>query len=590
MSSLQDSAVKQKKNAIKLKIIKIILIVACVILSIIAIIGLIISIFMGSMDSCTIRTLQNSTEIINQSIYTEKSLLASGKYSKNSSYGSWLNTEVESEKELFVEVSGAVSLCAGYIPKNNLYQDSELNNENEMIKIPRVSDSGNGLPIILDTQDYWRNGFHVLDQDIVSLTVADNSTSSSYTVYNTFSQSAKNLDCSSENINLPSGCGRYSPFYGLRYGSEYSCEYTGKKEDFCECRGYDATINDPDFSVWEFCIDNCQDRVRENTCYCRNTGFGCGPCTCGAQCRDKYQSIKYSWKSKKDDNILLSYSEETTAPFFNNTNKSEMDFVVNISKGPISTCENTVRKKSQSNEQVPQSKKTEKANYPLTNKWLWFRANDKTGLIYRFSTDPGKDPNLGDKYTFFEKDSSSTKKFKIDGSLMGLNKSGYLQFRLYKPKGSIDSTGGYLLYLKQTKCYRENGKAITDTYTNRGQILYVKSNYSEPTIEEIKSAQPIAFYKNNEINDNPIYKIPSNGKKGRLFLKIDNQNEDYKDSVGAYKVITYDDLENKNDILGIGDIIANGIIKNLSYGINIFRNMTCYGISDKTNCFDFFCI
>jgi type IV secretion system protein VirB6 len=588
--SSEDLVAEQKKNAIKLKIIKITLIVACVILSIIAIIGMIISIFMGSMDLCTIRTLKPSSEIIDPSIYKEKSLLASGKYSQNSSYGSWLNTEIETEKDLFVEVSGSVSLCMGYITKNNLYQDSELDNENKMIQIPRVSDSGLGIPIRLDTKDYWRNVFHVLDQDIVTITMAENTTSSSYKIYDIFSQSSKILDCSSEKIDLPSGCGRYSPFYGIKYALEYSCEYTGKKEDFCDCSGYDASIPDPDISTWEVCRSSCKNRIIKNTCYCRNTGFGCGPCTCQAACRDKYQSIKYSWKSLKDDNILLPYSKETTAPFFNNTNKSDMDFIKNIKTSPVTECENTNRKKSQSNEPIPQSKKTEKADYPFEKKWLWFKANDKTGLIYRFSASSDKESNLGTKYTFFDKSSSNTKEFKINSALTGIDKSGYLQLRLYKPNGSIDSTGGYLLYLKQTKCYRENGRAISDTHQNRGQILYIKSTSSEPTTQETNQAKPLVFYKNNELNGNPIYKITgeSSGKKGKLFLKINNNKDDYKDSDGAYKLTIYDNSDNKTDILGLGDLIADGIKRNFSYGIDIFKKMTCYKSIDKKSCFDLF--
>jgi len=69
---------------------------------------------MGSLDLCTIRTLKTSAEIIDPSIYKEKSLLTWGKYSQNSSYGGWLNTDAESEKDLFLEISGSISLCMGY--------------------------------------------------------------------------------------------------------------------------------------------------------------------------------------------------------------------------------------------------------------------------------------------------------------------------------------------------------------------------------------------------------------------------------------------------------------------------------------------
>ncbi len=165
--------------------------------------------------------------------------------------------------------------------------------------------------------------------------MGENSTSSSYKIYDIFSQSSKSLDCSSEKIDLPSGCGRYSPFYGIKYALEYSCEYTGKKEDFCDCKsaGYDISETNPGFSSWEVCRPGtCKNRIRENTCCCKGDSFLCGPCNalCGSKCTDKYQSIKYSWKFSKDDNILLPYSKETTAPFFNNTNKSEMDFVKNM--------------------------------------------------------------------------------------------------------------------------------------------------------------------------------------------------------------------------------------------------------------------
>ena len=139
----------------------------------------------------------------------------------------------------------------------------------------------------------------------------------------------------------------------------------GKKEDFCDCSGYDTSIDHPNISIWKACRISCKNRTVENTCYCRNTGFGCGPCACKSVCTDKYQSIKYFWKFSKDDNILLPYSKEATAPFFNNTNKSDIDFIKNIKTSPISECKNTTRKKSPSNEPIPQSKKIEKTEYPF---------------------------------------------------------------------------------------------------------------------------------------------------------------------------------------------------------------------------------
>ena len=356
MSSSKNALAEQKKNALKIKILKIIIIASCIILSVIAVIGMIISLFMGSIDLCSIRTIKTGTDVTDNVVFSEKSLLASGKYSQNLSYGSWLDTSVSSQKDLYIELDGSVSLCKGYIPKNNLYKDSELNNDNELIPIPRTTDAGDGLPIILDTQDYWRNAFEVVDRDIITITLADNNTSSSYKVYDIFSQSKKVFNCSSEILNLSSACGRYSPFYNLKYTSEYSCEYTNQKKDFCDCSGYDKSIPDPDFLTWEFCRNSCQNRIRENTCYCRNTGFGCGPCTCGAQCRDKLQKIKYSWNSTKDDNVLLPFSKDTTAPFFNNTDKSDMDFMKNIKTSPSSSCEDTTRKKSQSNEPIEKVK------------------------------------------------------------------------------------------------------------------------------------------------------------------------------------------------------------------------------------------
>ena len=111
-----------------------------------------------------------------------------------------------------------------------------------------------------------------------------------------------------------------------------------------------------------------------------------------------------------------------------------------------------------------------------------------TGLIYQMNDAGSVSQALPSKLEFakFVADTDQSSDYKDkDGKYLykviynipfnsNIAKS-YLQYRLWSPtsQDSSKNTGGYVLNIKQTKCYRENGNSFNDTFADRGRVQYI---------------------------------------------------------------------------------------------------------------------
>ena len=93
-----------------------------------------------------------------------------------------------------------------------------------------------------------------------------------------------------------------------------------------------------------------------------------------------------------------------------------------------------------------------------------------------------------------------------------------------------DNIGGYVFYVKQTKCVRKNGQAKTDPgMYNRGQIkLYLTSGNEDPNL-----TNGVGSNLSVDASGNATYTPYATGS---LWLKIDNLSTDYANSSGSYSV------------------------------------------------------
>lgn len=167
---------------------------------------------------------------------------------------------------------------------------------------------------------------------------------------------------------------------------------------------------------------------------------------------------------------------------------------------------------------------------------------------------------------------------------------------LAKNPAASNQTGGYLLSLQHDKCVRMDGKGQTDAYVeNRGAIEYiwVPSNFdpNRSTFDEINERPRILLPEGD--SDNYVVSPPISStnleNQYQLWMRIKNKPEDYKDSKGKYNLDILNNIRANSFVEKIINPITrliNSSIQNISN--DFFASMTCYGKTDKSNCYDFF--
>lgn len=527
-------------------------IVLILVLWIIAIIGA-----LDITDGCLYRYNLNDDKSFSSSssIMNSVTLKANANYTAHSSsssegieldpntYGKWLNTNLrlKSGQKVDLVVKGEVSLCKAYIPAYNLQQNSNLDKDGKLIEIPRVENKSEPpINLIFDaTTDEWRNIAQVFKNDhiVIGIHPDKKSTVGNSTVYNNFMKRMEEADCTEGKKSYNPICGRYSIWNSV---SPYvsTCSWNSKCFT-CNCRDECKGWN-----LFGWCIKGYK-RVCD-WCGCYENVMGTAP--------EPYRNDgKYTSPWRDDVNAL-------------NTNLRQ-------------DCRNNWQ-------------------YVMgdwqNQKYFWFSADSATGLLYRYDSkeDPTNKKGRGSNFGYSKIDSNQrnldpNSNYKIiRDEIYTATDVAYLQYRNHDMDGRFsDNTGGYVLNIKQTKCRRQNGNSFNDTYPGRGNVQYIIADYGKNPNNDTLSPENILL----DANGSGSITTPSN-KDGYLWLRINNDPKDYKDSFGQYRVDFMTSIEEGGFYNDIIDPFFKGF-KNKIQGAaeQIFKNITCYkGISGSGGCTNFF--
>lgn len=517
-------------------------IIVCIIFWVIAIIGA-----MNLTDGCLYRyNLDGNSNVTNSDAITSTvTLMASGNYSGVDSgssgiildpngYGKWLNTNfrVTEGQTIKLSIKGEISLCRAYIPVNNLQHPSNLDVGGNKIPIPRIEEGL--LPpvsLILDARNgKWSNLTELFRNDkfTVALYKDQKTTVSGTSIYNYFTKTDTVADCREGSRTYSPICGRYSQKNGAEtYVS--SCHYN----PHCyQCNPHSVCDS---FDIFGDCAFGLS-HIEYDWCGCYENVFRAAP---EAYKNNGTYTYPYPWTG----NITA------LAGVYDHDCSVDQSYI----DGPFQH-----------------------------EKYFWYSADKATGLIGRIdsSINPTNASTIGSNYeaaviqpdqSFYNNDPNYKiiKQGVYDGSDVG-----YLQYRLSDADGNYaNNTGGFVLNIKQTKCVRFNGNGMNDVMQGRGIVQYVIYDYgANPNTTPPASVDTIIA----DADGQASITVPATAK-GYLWLKIRNDDNDYKDSFGQYTVSFFSNISHG----GFFDDVLHPLFENLKNKIKggsqtIFKNLTCY--------------
>jgi type IV secretion system protein VirB6 len=541
-------------------------------------------------------------------------------------YGQWVDTRIDVQEGTDITLvvsSGSVSLCQAFLPAYNPEQNTapgtispykaggDINPVTKApIPIPRIGDT-NFLSITLDAKNgNWLNVAKIdkYDQVAVSLQPSKKAQYSN----GILTSGVTNLQYISairaplltdNNIDCSDGLSSYHPLCGI-----YSIYPIGQ-------------------TYGTGCVAGCYHT--DTNCCCGDGMGGCGDRKTSCCNRTNYwQGDTTTYHPKKVPTYSSSGSSANIIPY--STNKENL---INYDAYPLCNISNSYDGGNYCNNNSPPESRRPVSNngnfcydyclanpsdpnctsstgnncqkelsfaYPITptSKGFWFRADDGTGLLYRFNNSliPTSQSSLGTKATgtcapdingyCFAPQPSTSSNYNILSFASESTNSQYLQFRLLDEDGAYAyNTGGYVINIQQTKCQRTAGSYATDSYPNRGQIQYVivPSDGTDPTNSDGGGTigTGLTFDAANKAVVTP-------NSTGTLWMLITNNFDDYKYSVGQYNVAVETKIATSqfgNDVLA--PVLALVRSKVDSAGKLVFKNMTCYQ-SSSAPCTNFF--
>ena len=528
------------------------IIVFLLIMWLLAIIG--VAPFLG----CYPRYSSSSTSVSNT---TSLNLRANGNYSgvicapqdpncPQAKYGQWIKVALNiiPSAQIAINVSGQVSLCQAY----------SVDGQHNII--PRVSSSSPGMPVILPAAAGLISVANIYTGDQVQVTVGPNSTSPNEAVQASKLQMA---NCSPGLTNYSPICGRYSFYSGFIYLQEGDCN--ANLDTTSTCGGGSPS-----------CPQDATGNVQTGIDQCGGVGSSC-LCQCGGGkmgCRRRFTCYKY----KPSGTLPQSYDLNSTV--FAETDN--IDIIQQLNPYPNNDYHG---------QNCPQSASVKSW---LTLDTLSNGAATNSGLWYSFGSDPAT------LATLLPDDANAAaatynKRYIYNGFVKA--NPAALQYQFYNSNNIVASnyTGGYVIYLKQTKCYRQNGTYASDPddstntgYTNRGQINYLILPADQDPNRDPSLAQAAIglTFDNGQLNT-PI----NTDKNGYLWLLINNNPADYPNSAGDYWLNITQSFNATSNHKGI-DVwtwITNLFIDKWQQTATLmFQNITCYHAQDSSSCTNLF--
>lgn len=515
-------------------------------------------------------------------------------------YGEWLNTQVEvtDKQAVSLQVVGQISLCLAYVPKDNLQftestrpGKSNLDDNGKMIPIPRVTDVNKPpLSLIMDAKNNeWRNitEMYANDRILVSVTPkyspgADGTAG----VMDAFKGTNVTADCSQGQTTYSPICGRYSI-------------YSGQYVNACELKqNYWQGNKHREKCPWG-CIFGCIHPEDVASVVCWAAGACCTSWICDSLPAwvNNYGTMPEPYKD--DDTFTFSWASNSGGIFIDYAN---LQCSNNANIPPNGKCSDSVDNRSpKDKDYIGGSGCTSgvcNVGEFQTQRKFWYTSDGNsgkgpTGLIWQVSNTSNVDSTLPSNLQFAEFVTTSDQpteygnEYKVIYNIpfnSNIDK-GYLQYRLWCPtsQDASKNTGGYVMNIKQTKCYRENGNSITDVFTNRGQVQYLVIPSAENPNTSGKNYSPEAVI------------VDSDGKanfnaagEGYLWMKVLNDPNDYKDSEGSYKV----HFSTSQQVGSFTIKVMNPLLqlfkgKDKGAAKSIFQNIVRYG-GDTSSCTNFF--
>lgn len=511
-------------------------------------------------------------------------------------YGEWLNTQVEvkDKQAVSLQVVGQISLCLAYVPKDNLQftestrpGKSNLDDNGKMIPIPRVTDVNKPpLSLIMDAKNNeWRNITEMYANDRILVSVTPNySPGAGGTVgaMDAFKGTNVTADCSQGKTAYDPICGRYSI-------------YSGSYVNACELK----------LNYWK--------NNYRITCTCEllgGSGFACSMCWLHNSkcCKDKWCDDAPAWINnygtmpepyKDDGTFTFSWASNSSGIFIDYAN---LQCSNNANILPNGQCPDSVSDRSPKDKDYIGGAGCTSGVCNVgefqSQRRFWYTSDGNsgkgpTGLIWQISNTSNVDSTLPLKPQFAEFVTASDQpteygnEYKVIYNIPFNSNTdkGYLQYRLWCPtsQDASKNTGGYVMNIKQTKCYRENGNSLSDVFNNRGQVQYLVVPSAENPNNSGKNYSPEAAI------------VDSKGKanfnaagEGYIWMRVLNDPNDYKDSEGSYKVhfstsqsVGSFTIKVMNPLLQL----FKGKVKGAAE--SIFRNIVCYG-GDTSSCINFF--
>ena len=515
-------------------------------------------------------------------------------------YGEWLNTQVLVEKSqpVSLQVVGQISLCLAYVPKDNLQRigtGSNLDNNGKMIPIPRITDANNPpVSLIIDAKNNeWRNITELYANDRVLVSVSSSFANTDATVKDAFKGAAVTKDCSQGKTSYDPICGRYSIYSGQYVNA---CEL---KQNYWQSNQHRERC---------YCIFGCihQEDVAKVVCDAAN---GASRCCVGLICDslpawiNHYRAMPEAYKD--DGSLTFSWSDSTGNLL---VDYAGLQCSNNANIPPNGKCPDSVDNRSPKDKDYIggvncTSGICNDGDFQKSLRF-WYTADGKggkgpTGLIYQMNNAGSVGQALPSKLEFakFVADTDQPPEYKDkDGKYIykviynipfnsNIEKS-YLQYRLWSPasQDASKNTGGYVLNIKQTKCYRENGNSFNDTFNDRGRVQYIIVAGSENPNASGKPRSPQGI----SVDSDGKYHFNAN-ETGYIWMRILNDSNDYKDSDGHYKVHFLTSLKVGSFAMKVMNPLLE-LFKTKVQGAAtyIFKNMVCYKANDSSSCTNFF--
>lgn len=514
-------------------------------------------------------------------------------------YGEWLNTtmSVIKDQKVTFKIEGEISLCRAYLPKNNLYQSSNLDNHNNKIAIPRVEEiTLEPVSLILDAKtEQWRNITELYQNDKVVVSILPNQlvgmgAPTPVSVENVFSLIKDGATfkralvtgdrCEQGATTYSPVCGRYSIYSG-EYVSQCIWKdnyYRGASERHCPGG----------------CFLGCMELTNEG--FCAMAFDCCATYTCPTY--GAWVNVMKPAPAPYQNNGLFTFPSDKykdiqdVKDLYTNFHP-ECSYNVNVPPSlacpPDTSTDRRVKDKNYIQSDAYQKKQ-----------YFWFTA--PTGLLERIDNNeiPTDAKSLDSNYKMVKIDKDDTT-YELLNSTRNVNQQyqvisnipkfisttsavNYLQYRLWSSLGYNNNTGGYVLNIKHTKCRRTNGDSYSDTIENRGKVEYMIVPAGENPNIAGKQYQAYGITPTDTAGNAEI----TMDRVGYVWMRIYNKQEDYKESYGRYKVemLTSEKINSFNDnilmplLLSLKETVINA-------SKTIFMNMTCHAGS-KANCTSFF--